>query len=82
MDRHRVICVTGDIYEKGMVMFKFLAYYVIPLCVIAGFYLGMAWHLALSTKNMPGELPGGDLHIEQIRARKRVQNILLKISKY
>lgn len=64
-------------------MFKFLAYYVIPLCVIAGFYLGMAWHLALSTRNMPGELPGGDLHVEHIRARRRVheKNILLKISK-
>ncbi|XP_011635830.1 neuropeptide CCHamide-2 receptor-like [Pogonomyrmex barbatus] len=67
----------GDVYEKGMVMFKFLAYYVIPLCVIAGFYLGMAWHLALSTKNMPGELPGGDLHVEQIKARRRVGKMVV-----
>ncbi|KAL0113375.1 hypothetical protein PUN28_012504 [Cardiocondyla obscurior] len=67
----------GDVYEKGMVMFKFLVYYVIPLCVIAGFYLGMAWHLALSTRNMPGELPRGDLHVEQIRARKRVSKMVV-----
>lgn len=67
----------GAVYEKGMVMFKFLAYYVIPLCVIAGFYLCMAWHLALSTINMPGELPGGDLHIEHIRARRRVGKMVV-----
>ncbi|XP_011878938.1 PREDICTED: gastrin-releasing peptide receptor-like [Vollenhovia emeryi] len=67
----------GAAYRKGIVIFKFLAYYVIPLCVIAGFYLGMAWHLALSTRNMPGELPGGDLHIEQIRARRRVGKMVV-----
>ncbi|XP_011142848.1 neuropeptide CCHamide-1 receptor isoform X1 [Harpegnathos saltator] len=63
----------GDGYQKGIVMFKFLAYYAIPLCVIAGFYLGMARHLILSTRNMPGELPG----CEQIRARRRVGKMVL-----
>lgn len=75
--------ITGIVYEKGIIMLKFLVYYVIPLFVIASFYLGMAWHLALSTRNMPGELPDGDHHNEQIKARKRVhKNIFLKISKY
>ncbi|XP_029660851.1 neuropeptide CCHamide-2 receptor-like isoform X1 [Formica exsecta] len=65
----------GVIYQKGIVMFKFLAYYAIPLCVIAGFYLGMARHLALSTRNMPGELP--DHRFEQIRARRRVSRMVM-----
>ncbi|XP_018363684.1 PREDICTED: neuropeptide CCHamide-2 receptor-like [Trachymyrmex cornetzi] len=66
----------GEIYRKGMVMFKFLAYYLIPLCVIAIFYLSMTWHLTLSTRNMPCELPGSDLH-EQIKARKRVGKMVV-----
>lgn len=75
--------ITGIVYERGIIMLKFLIYYVIPLFVIAGFYLGMAWHLALSTRNMPGELLDGDHHNEQINARKRVhENIFLKILKY
>jgi len=63
---------VGETYKKGMVMFKFLAYYAIPLFVIAGFYLGMARHLTLSTKNIPSELPDSDHHLEQIRARRKV----------
>ncbi|XP_018356235.1 PREDICTED: LOW QUALITY PROTEIN: neuropeptide CCHamide-2 receptor-like [Trachymyrmex septentrionalis] len=66
----------GEIYRKGMVMFKFLAYYLIPLCVIAIFYLSMTWHLTLSTKNMPCELPDSDHH-EQIKARKRVGKMVV-----
>ncbi|KAG5318350.1 CCH2R protein, partial [Acromyrmex heyeri] len=66
----------GEIYRKSMVMFKFLAYYLIPLCVIAIFYLSMTWHLTLSTRNMPCELPGSDLH-EQIKARKRVGKMVV-----
>ncbi|XP_043279213.1 neuropeptide CCHamide-1 receptor-like isoform X2 [Venturia canescens] len=62
----------GQNYKKGMVLFKFLAYYAIPLCIIAGFYFGMARHLELSTRNMPGELSGAVAHRgEQIRARKK-----------
>lgn len=64
--------IAGESYKKGMVMFKFLVYYAIPLCVIAGFYLGMARHLKLSTRNMPGELSSGGHRMEQIRARKKV----------
>jgi len=64
-----------------MVMFKFLVYYAIPLCVIAAFYLGMARHLALSTRNMPGELPNNDHRIDQLRTRRRVREntVLLNI---
>ncbi|XP_012533241.1 neuropeptide CCHamide-2 receptor [Monomorium pharaonis] len=67
----------GTIYEKSMIMFKFLAYYLIPLCMIAAFYLGMAWNLTLSTRNMPGELPSNDLHNDQIKARKRVSKMVV-----
>ncbi|XP_076661339.1 neuropeptide CCHamide-2 receptor-like [Halictus rubicundus] len=66
----------GD-YTRGMVMFKFLAYYAIPLCVIAGFYLGMARHLELSTRNMPGELSTRSHRMEQIRARKKVGKMVI-----
>ncbi|KAG7206710.1 hypothetical protein KM043_000383 [Ampulex compressa] len=67
----------GESYQRGMVLFKFLAYYAIPLCVIAGFYLGMARHLELSTRNMPGEPPGGSHRLEQIRARKKVGKMVI-----
>ncbi|KZC10422.1 Neuromedin-B receptor, partial [Dufourea novaeangliae] len=67
----------GERYQRGMVMFKFLAYYAIPLCVIAGFYLGMARHLELSTRNMPGELSTGSHRMEQIRARKKVGKMVI-----
>ncbi|XP_016844695.1 neuropeptide CCHamide-2 receptor [Nasonia vitripennis] len=67
----------GESYEKGMVLFKFLAYYAIPLCIISGFYLGMARHLELSTRNMPGDHPGAPHHCEQIRARKKVGKMVI-----
>jgi len=53
-----------------MVMFKFLVYYAIPLFFIATFYIIMARHLVLSTKNMPGEAQGQG---KQIQARKKVR---------
>ncbi|KAK9308991.1 hypothetical protein QLX08_001188 [Tetragonisca angustula] len=67
----------GESYQKGVVMFKFLAYYAIPLLVITGFYLGMARHLELSTRNMPGELSTGCHRMEQIRARKKVGKMVI-----
>jgi len=74
--------IIGITYEKSIIMFKFLAYYVIPLCVIASFYLNMAWNLNLSTRNMPGIQNGGaELHDEQIQARKRV-NMKIYILKF
>uniref|UniRef100_A0ABD2XE92 G-protein coupled receptors family 1 profile domain-containing protein n=1 Tax=Trichogramma kaykai TaxID=54128 RepID=A0ABD2XE92_9HYME len=67
----------GESYEKGMVLFKFLAYYALPLCIISGFYCGMARHLELSTRNMPGEQPGVPHQCEQIRARKKVGKVVI-----
>lgn len=51
-------------------MFKFLVYYAIPLCFIATFYIIMAHHLLLSTRNMVGEAQG---QLKQIQSRKKVK---------
>ncbi|XP_026666805.1 neuropeptide CCHamide-2 receptor-like isoform X2 [Ceratina calcarata] len=67
----------GEGYQRGMVMFKFLVYYAIPFCVISGFYLGMARHLELSTRNMPGEMSTVCSRVEQIRARKKVGKMVI-----
>ena len=56
-----------------IVMFKFLVYYAIPLVFIATFYIIMAHHLVLSTKDMPGEIHG---QTKQIQARKKVRNFI------
>lgn len=67
----------GDTYEKGMVLFKFLAYYAIPLCVIGGFYVLMARHLMLSTRALPGEHNPNKGQSNQIQARKKVAKMVL-----
>ncbi|KAK9746802.1 7 transmembrane receptor (rhodopsin family) [Popillia japonica] len=56
-------------YPKVNVMAKFLALYVVPLAVIAIFYMNMANHLIVSTRNVPGEIQGTQ---RQIKARKKV----------
>ncbi|XP_024081102.1 neuropeptide CCHamide-1 receptor isoform X2 [Cimex lectularius] len=61
-------------YPTSMVIAKFLVYYAIPLTVIGCFYILMARHLILSTKNMPGELQG---QARQIKARKKVAKTVL-----
>ncbi|XP_026822094.1 neuropeptide CCHamide-1 receptor-like [Rhopalosiphum maidis] len=66
----------GDGYARGMIMFKLLAYYVVPLFVIGCFYLLMAHHLMVSTRNMPGELQHAG-QSGQIRARKKVAKMVL-----
>ncbi|XP_044759706.1 neuropeptide CCHamide-1 receptor-like isoform X2 [Coccinella septempunctata] len=60
--------LDGD-YAKTMVMAKFLVLYVIPLTIIAIFYMNMANHLIISTRNVPGEAQGTQ---RQIKARKKV----------
>lgn len=45
-------------YPKVNVMMRFLILYIIPLLIIAVFYLKMANHLIMSTKNVPGEMQG------------------------
>lgn len=64
----------GERYRKGVVLFKFLAYYAVPLCIIACFYILMAKHLEMTTRNMPGEMQGQS---SQIRARKKVAKMVL-----
>lgn len=59
----------GEDYARIMVMLKFLILYVIPLTIIAIFYMNMANHLIVSTKNVPGEMQGTQ---RQIKARKKV----------
>lgn len=64
----------GERYRKGIILFKFLAYYAVPLCIIACFYILMAKHLEMTTRNMPGEMQGQS---SQIRARKKVAKTVL-----
>ncbi|XP_021957117.1 neuropeptide CCHamide-1 receptor isoform X2 [Folsomia candida] len=64
----------GPTYPKVVVMFKFLVYYAIPLAFIATFYVIMAHHLLLSTRNMPGEAQG---QAKQIQARKKVAKMVM-----
>ncbi|XP_023716015.1 neuropeptide CCHamide-1 receptor isoform X2 [Cryptotermes secundus] len=64
----------GRKYVQIMVVIKFLSYYAIPLIIITFFYILMAHHLVLSTRNMPGEMQGQST---QIRARKKVAKMVL-----
>ncbi|XP_025836439.1 neuropeptide CCHamide-1 receptor [Agrilus planipennis] len=61
-------------YPKINVLMRFLILYVIPLAIIAIFYLNMAKYLVQSTKNMPGEAQGTQ---RQIKARKKVAATVL-----
>ncbi|XP_031353932.1 neuropeptide CCHamide-1 receptor-like isoform X2 [Photinus pyralis] len=56
-------------YPKINVLMRFLILYILPLTIIAIFYLKMANYLIISTKNVPGEVQGTQ---KQIRARKKV----------
>jgi hypothetical protein len=64
----------GEVYAESMVIAKFIIYYAIPLIIISFFYLLMARHLILSTRNMPGEMQG---QARQVRARKKVAKMVL-----
>lgn len=64
----------GTSYSKTIVLFRFLAYYAIPLVVIGGFYILMARHLVLTTRNMPGEQQGQS---NQVQARRKVAKVVL-----
>lgn len=59
----------GNNYPKINVMMRFLILYVIPLTIIGIFYMNMANHLIVSTRNVPGEMQGTQ---RQIKARKKV----------
>lgn len=45
-------------YPKINILMRFLILYIIPLAIIAIFYLKMANYLIISTKNVPGEVQG------------------------
>lgn len=62
----------GNKYPKVNVMAKFLVLYIIPLAVIAIFYMNMANHLIVSTRNVPGEIQG-----TQRQVCSNLQNIML-----
>ncbi|XP_058464452.1 neuropeptide CCHamide-1 receptor-like [Malaya genurostris] len=59
----------GPEYARGIVLCKFLAYYAIPLCIIALFYALIARHLIHSAKHVPGETQGT---VRQVKARRKV----------
>ncbi|XP_058836442.1 neuropeptide CCHamide-1 receptor [Topomyia yanbarensis] len=59
----------GPEYARGIVLCKFLAYYAIPLCIIALFYVLIARHLIHSAKHVPGETQGT---VRQVKARRKV----------
>lgn len=48
----------GPNYPKVILICRFFIYYMIPLGIIAVFYMLMARHLVHSTKNIPGEMQG------------------------
>ncbi|CAH0564396.1 unnamed protein product [Brassicogethes aeneus] len=56
-------------YPQVMVLAKFCILYLVPLAIIAIFYICMAVYLIISTRNVPGEIQGMQ---RQIRARKKV----------
>ncbi|ENN71140.1 hypothetical protein YQE_12071, partial [Dendroctonus ponderosae] len=63
-------------YEKYSVVVKSLIYYIIPLMVIACFYVLMAIRLHTSANEMPGEIRGAQ-GISQAKARKHVARMVL-----
>lgn len=65
----------GSTYARTIVIGRFLTYYSIPLIIIGFFYIMMARHLILSTRNMPGEMQPPQAR--QIRARKKVAKTVL-----
>ncbi|XP_058794044.1 neuropeptide CCHamide-1 receptor-like isoform X2 [Phymastichus coffea] len=48
----------GPNYPKTVVICRFCIFYVVPLSIIAVFYILMARHLMQSTRNIPGEKQG------------------------
>lgn len=63
-------------YEKYCVVIKSLVYYIIPLIVIAFFYVIMAVRLHTSVIEMPGDIRGLQ-GIAQAKARKHVARMVL-----
>ncbi|XP_024889779.1 neuropeptide CCHamide-1 receptor-like [Temnothorax curvispinosus] len=64
----------GPNYPKMILICRFFIYYVIPLSIIAVFYILMARHLIRSTRNILGEVQG---QVRQIQARKKVAKMVM-----
>ncbi|XP_032685638.1 neuropeptide CCHamide-1 receptor-like [Odontomachus brunneus] len=64
----------GPNYPKTIIICRFFFYYMIPLSIIAVFYILMARHLMHSTKNIPGEMQG---QVKQVLARKKVAKMVM-----
>ncbi|XP_011142861.1 neuropeptide CCHamide-1 receptor-like [Harpegnathos saltator] len=64
----------GPSYPKVIVICRFFIYYVIPLSIIAVFYILMARHLMHSTRTIPGEMHG---QVRQVLARKKVAKMVM-----
>ncbi|KYN04927.1 Neuromedin-B receptor [Cyphomyrmex costatus] len=64
----------GPNYPKVVLICRFFIYYIIPLSIIAVFYILMARHLMRSTRNILGEMQG---QIKQIQARKKVAKMVM-----
>ncbi|KAL1489190.1 hypothetical protein ABEB36_014123 [Hypothenemus hampei] len=63
-------------YAKYAVVIRAVIYYILPLIIIAIFYILMAIHLHASTKEIPGESCRGQ-GIAQAKARKHVARMVL-----
>lgn len=61
-------------YKKVNILGKALIFYVVPLMVIATFYLLMAKSLLAASQDMPGEQRGV---VKQLQTRKKVAKIVL-----
>ncbi|XP_063876507.1 neuropeptide CCHamide-1 receptor-like [Scylla paramamosain] len=64
----------GKVYPKVHALVKVAVYYLLPLILIASFYVLMARHLILSAKQLPGEAAGQQ---RQVRARRKVAKMVL-----
>ncbi|XP_022909503.2 neuropeptide CCHamide-2 receptor-like [Onthophagus taurus] len=62
-------------YKKYIIAGKALVFYIVPLFVIASFYILMAKKLHASVNEIPGQLQGQSL--SQIRARRNVARMVL-----
>lgn len=52
-------------YPKINVLMRFLVLYILPLTIIAIFYLKMANYLIISTHNVPGEMQGTQRQVKR-----------------
>ncbi|XP_071516937.1 neuropeptide CCHamide-1 receptor-like [Panulirus ornatus] len=64
----------GKLYPKIHALVKVIVYYILPLALIASFYVLMARHLLVSAQHLPGEAAGQQ---RQAKARRKVAKMVL-----